>query len=67
MAKIDINRERCKGCGLCILYCPKGLILMSDKINTIGVKPAEFKKDSACTGCTFCALICPDCAIEVYK
>jgi ferredoxin len=26
MAKIDINLERCKGCGLCTISCPKKLI-----------------------------------------
>jgi len=67
MAKIKIDTERCKGCGLCILYCPKGCIAMSRKLNKRGVKPVKFKAGSGCTGCTFCALICPDCAIEVYK
>jgi len=67
MAKIKIDREKCKACGLCILYCPQGSIIMDSKINKRGVKPAKFKKNSKCTGCTFCALICPDAAIEVYK
>ena len=67
MGKIKIDTEKCKGCGLCILYCPKGCIDIADKLNKHGVKPARFKKNSGCTGCTFCALICPDCAIEVYK
>ena len=64
---LNINIDRCKGCGLCILYCPNSSIAMSDKINKGGIKPAKFKKGSKCTGCTFCAIICPDCAIEVYR
>jgi len=67
MAKVKIDQERCKGCELCIIYCPKKTLLLSKKINKRGVKPAELKARSECTGCTFCALICPDCAIEVYR
>ncbi|NQT96094.1 MAG: 4Fe-4S dicluster domain-containing protein [Candidatus Omnitrophica bacterium] len=67
MAKIKIDSEICKGCELCIIYCPKHCIVSSGKINKRGVKPAMPKKDAECTGCTICALICPDCAIEVYR
>jgi 2-oxoglutarate ferredoxin oxidoreductase subunit delta len=67
MGKIEIDVKKCKGCGLCIFYCPNKSIILSDKINKIGVKPVAFKKDAKCNACTFCALICPDCAIEVYK
>jgi len=67
MAKIKIDAERCKGCGLCILYCPKGYITLSEKLNKRGAKSAKFRKDSKCSGCSFCALICPDAAIEIYK
>ncbi|MFH1867839.1 MAG: ferredoxin family protein [Candidatus Omnitrophota bacterium] len=67
MPKIKIDREKCKSCGLCIIYCPKDCIAISDKINKRGVKPVEPKKDAKCTGCMSCAIMCPDCAIEVYK
>ena len=67
MAKIKIDKEKCKGCGLCIIYCPRNLIVAAKKINNRGVKPAQFKKEKACIGCAFCAIICPDNAIEVYK
>lgn len=66
MAKIKIDRNKCKGCYLCIMNCPKGLIEISSEINTKGVKPVSFK-EGACTGCGMCAIICPDCAIVVVK
>ena len=66
MAKIKIDKNRCKGCYLCIANCPKGLILISDKMNTKGIKPVVFK-DGNCTGCGMCAIICPDSAILVIK
>lgn len=66
MAKIKIDKNKCKGCYLCILNCPKGLIEISGDINIKGVKPVSFK-DGGCTGCGMCAMICPDCAIVVIK
>jgi 2-oxoglutarate ferredoxin oxidoreductase subunit delta len=67
MPKITINHQRCKGCLLCVDFCPKGLIGKSEGLNKQGVKYAQFKADKKCLGCAFCALICPDCCIEVWK
>ncbi len=36
MAKIEIDRERCKGCGLCTIACPKALIKIGEEINRQG-------------------------------
>jgi 2-oxoglutarate ferredoxin oxidoreductase subunit delta len=66
MAKITIDQDKCKGCLLCVHFCPKGLIKVSKKLNKQGAQSVEFK-GSACLGCMMCALICPDCCIEVYK
>ena len=66
MPKIKINKDRCKGCYLCIVNCPNNLIKVSDKLNVKGVKPAVFS-GGKCSGCTMCALICPECIIEVYR
>jgi len=67
MAKIVIDRERCKGCLLCISFCPKGLISVDKNLNRRGVKPVKFHESPECLGCTMCAIICPDSCIEVYK
>jgi 2-oxoglutarate ferredoxin oxidoreductase subunit delta len=64
--RIEIDRERCKGCLLCIEYCPKKAISLSDKLNLKGYFPVQFEGD-ACTGCASCGVICPDVAIEVYR
>ena len=66
MAKIKIDKTKCKGCYLCVTNCPKGLIKVSPVLNIKGIKPAFFS-GGKCTGCTMCALICPECIIEVYK
>lgn len=72
--RIEIDRERCKGCGLCMTVCPKKKIEISVKLNSKGYYPAEFPGDTlsdsdktGCTGCALCAIICPDVAIEVYR
>ena len=64
--KIKIDRERCKGCGLCVPVCPESVISISPKSNSKGLFPAE-PVNPGCTGCCLCATVCPDCAIEVYR
>ena len=72
--KIIINTERCKGCVLCVIVCPKKGIIISDKSNKSGYFPAqpvpsgvEGAPNADCTGCCLCALVCPDVAIEVQQ
>ena len=64
---ITIDGELCKGCGLCIEFCPKRLIVLSDKLNAAGYQPAEAKGITDCSGCASCATVCPEVAIEVYR
>lgn len=68
MAKITFNSDYCKGCGLCVEACPKGLLFI-DKgtLNFKGYNPAAITDESACIGCAFCATMCPDCIIKVEK
>jgi 2-oxoglutarate ferredoxin oxidoreductase subunit delta len=68
--RIEIDRERCKGCALCTTVCPKKQIEISEQLNTKGYYPAESNQEpeeSQCTGCALCAVTCPDLAIEVYR
>lgn len=63
--KITINRKRCKGCRLCIIFCPKKNIALDKALNESGVSPAVIITEENCTGCGICFLMCPDCCIEV--
>ena len=36
MAKLTIDRETCKGCGLCADVCPRHLLALSKEINSKG-------------------------------
>ena len=68
MAKLTFKTDSCKGCGLCVNACPRGLIqIAKDKINQKGHHPAEITDQSKCVGCAFCAIMCPDCIIEVER
>jgi len=76
MAKIKIDKSKCKGCYLCVVNCPNGLIKISAELNIKGVKPVYFsggpvrpgvRPGGKCSGCAMCAVICPDCGITVYK
>ena len=67
--KITIPKERCKGCGLCVAFCPKEVLEMSEerKTNEKGYRFVRVVKEENCTGCANCAVICPDTLIEIYK
>lgn len=68
MVKLTFQTDRCKGCGLCVAACPKGLIAIAgDRINRNGHHPAELTDPHACVGCASCAMMCPDCVIVVER
>lgn len=60
-----IDRERCKGCILCINACAKAVLKMSKKLNSKGFHYPETVKPENCIGCKNCAIMCPDAAIEI--
>jgi len=67
MAEIKVIAERCKSCGYCIKFCPKGVIAVGNKVNSKGYEYVQAVNMEACIGCCACGRICPDGAIEVYK
>lgn len=68
MAKVIIDTDRCKGCGLCVRVCPKKIMELSKTvINAKGYYPASVTDMEQCIGCASCARTCPDVVLEVEK
>jgi 2-oxoglutarate ferredoxin oxidoreductase subunit delta len=61
--QVFINEERCKGCALCITFCPSHVLERADKFNAKGYHPPAAVKPDDCTGCDICGYFCPDFAI----
>lgn len=54
-----INREWCKGCNICVHFCPKQVLDLDENEKVVAARP----KDCVC--CQLCEIRCPDLAIEV--
>ena len=68
MPKVTFKTDICKGCGLCVSACPKGIIeLDKNTINVKGHNPARITDQEKCIACAFCATMCPDCVITVER
>ena len=68
MGRIILNRDRCKGCGLCVDACPNKVLSFDAEVNSLGYYPAVFNENKNCIGCAVCARVCPDMAVEkVYR
>ncbi len=67
MADIKIDKQRCKGCCLCVAECPLGNIRMSELFNEAGHHYAEIIDEAECTGCALCCQMCPDMAIRIKE
>ena len=68
MAKIIVNETLCKGCGMCVMACPKNIVqLDKSRLNIKGYHPATLTDESQCIGCKSCAIMCPDVAITVER
>jgi len=66
-ATIQIDRERCKGCGLCVSFCPLKALALDAQMNAKGCYPMRFLNPMECSGCMKCVLMCPDLAIRSIR
>ncbi|MCK4233674.1 4Fe-4S binding protein [candidate division WOR-3 bacterium] len=59
--KITIDIKWCKGCGLCVNYCPQKILYLADDFKV------HVSDESECIGCHICEFRCPDFAIFVNE
>jgi len=68
MSSLEIDVERCKGCGLCVDACPRDVLVMSsDKTNDNGYFYVVAGNIDNCSGCGFCYTVCPDVCFAVNR
>jgi 2-oxoglutarate ferredoxin oxidoreductase subunit delta len=63
--KSNDRPDKCKGCGYCTEFCPRGALIMSQEINSKGYTLAAISDESKCLACGLCEVICPEFAIKV--
>ncbi len=59
VVSIDVYKAWCKGCGICVAFCPKDVLAQDEEGH------AYPKNIEACIACMQCELRCPDFAITV--
>ena len=59
MAKLTIQKELCKGCGICVATCPKKAIEFSGTSNRSSYEYVRVD-EATCVMCGSCYKVCPD-------
>ncbi len=59
--RLEITREWCKGCDICVKFCPERCLALDAEQIVVPTDP------EACTGCRLCEWLCPDFAIRLHK
>lgn len=67
MDPVQFEKNRCKGCELCVNFCARGCLEMSEDLNAIGYRYARLVNLEKCTGCGLCADMCPESSIRVFR
>jgi 2-oxoglutarate ferredoxin oxidoreductase subunit delta len=61
--KVSVLKDRCKGCGFCVTYCPMDVLEVSEEFNAKGYHFPVVQQPEKCINCGLCEMLCPDFAI----
>ena len=64
---IIIDERYCKGCGICIHFCPKNVLALAKEVNSRGFYTPCVVVGAECSKCHQCELFCPDFAIFIVE
>lgn len=65
---VEVNRDHCKGCDLCVVSCPTDVLELEPReVNDRGYHFVYMKNPDNCIGCANCGYVCPDACLTVYK
>jgi 2-oxoglutarate ferredoxin oxidoreductase subunit delta len=59
---VFIRKAHCKGCELCIEFCPKDVLVRSKDFNAKGYH-YPLVSNGECINCRLCVTVCPEYAI----
>ena len=65
--QLQFNKDKCKGCELCVSFCPKKILALDETVNAKGYRPAGVVNQAECIGCQSCAMMCPDLCITIWE
>ncbi len=60
--RVEVDAEKCTGCGLCVKACPADALFLENKLSRL--RPSGINE---CMGCGDCTAICPEEAIVLVK
>ncbi len=64
-SEVHINDALCKGCDICVEFCPKEVFEVSGEVGPRGYFVPLVARPKDCSACMLCEHLCPELAITV--
>jgi len=64
---VEVAEALCKGCGLCVAFCPGGVLELAPEPNARGIYAVRIVQNANCRGCLNCTLVCPEAALRLLR